>query len=164
MLAICSHNVLVSNYVPFFDFDVKSIEGLDDVLCRLGGQFVHGSKRAQLFWVVTSQKVMIEMDDGTTYVTQVRPAVFLCGYHGTPLTETYCATYDDLFTFDSWMTETGVDYIAGYSCLAIPSSNGMFEVRFDEQLKTGERDIGAQMFLEFGESLYAGNVASEEGL
>lgn len=102
MQAVLSHNVLVSNYVPFFDLYDSSIEALDSALVVFGQRYLEDHKHGQLLWVVTSPKRMLDLEDETTHVMNLNPTVVLCGFEGTAPKEQFLHVFATLPEFDTW--------------------------------------------------------------
>lgn len=118
MFAAISHNVLVSNYVPFFDLESSSIEYLDAEFTRLGGRYVQGfgsRDYGSLLWIVTAPKRMHELEDDTTYVSHERANVLLVGYPGTPPKETFVKCLSDLQALDTYVKSIEAVYLFSVS-------------------------------------------------
>jgi hypothetical protein len=172
MYAVLSHNVLVSNYVPFFELEDSSLEALDAIHCTEGHRRLFGDKAndaCQFFWIATCPRTLLDMDDGTTHMTRVATTVTLCRYTGTPLSERYCEVFAELSTFDAWIKGLDATYCTSLRLTQVEDGSCYYrlhpdlvqraEAEFDQSLATVNSWLDKE---ELRQS--AGNVASEEEL
>lgn len=166
MIAVISHNVLFSNYVPFFEIEDSSLEALDTILVKDGGRLVRGNDLWQLLWVVNGPKVLVPMEDGTTIVTRTAATVTLCGYKGTALTEWYCETFNDLSTFDAWIKGLDAVYVTSLRLSQVEAGSNTFRLHPD-LVQRAESEFNQYLETEafnWKDEDYMGNVGSEEDL